>query len=102
MDLAKFPKAICMQVHNAAMAVSSRLAQERQLRIGVKAGPRRRSAYSIVIFPRYSAIFSPCSAHTTGNGVSSPAMVMPTGWRPSRIASMISGASSVSRSTRPT
>ena len=40
--------------------------------------------------------------HSTGNGSSSPGSVTPSGCRTSRIASTMSGASSVSRSTRET
>ena len=40
--------------------------------------------------------------HSTGTPFSSPGSVIPSGWRPSRIASTMSGASSVSRSSRLT
>ena len=36
-----------------------------------------------------------CYAHAAGNGVTSRAIVIPTGWRTSMIASMILGTSSV-------
>jgi hypothetical protein len=41
-----------------------------------------------------------CLAHSTGYPFISAGSVIPSGCRPSKIASTISGASSVSRSTR--
>lgn len=43
-----------------------------------------------------------CSSHSTGNGLSRLSICNSGGWRPSRIASTICGASSVSRRTRQT
>jgi len=42
-----------------------------------------------------------CADHATGNGARSRGRSMPSGCRPSRIASMISGESSVSRNSVP-
>ena len=41
-----------------------------------------------------------CSCHPIGNGVINSARMISVGWRPSRIASTVEGASNVSRSTR--
>ena len=46
--------------------------------------------------------FARCSFQSTGNRLIRPSNCNPAGCRPFRIASTISGASSVSRSTRPT
>ena len=43
-----------------------------------------------------------CRSHFTGNGSISPGNVIPSGCRPSRIASTMAGASSVGRSRRET
>ena len=43
-----------------------------------------------------------CRSHLTGNGSISPGNVIPSGCRPSRIASTMAGASSVGRSRRET
>ena len=81
-----------------AMGMRSGRLTRARIRIKAKRHRLNRQGNGVPHFPMGDR----CSAHMMENGSISPGKVIPSSCRPSRIASTISGASSVNRSRRET